>query len=177
MTSEEIFTSAMNHMVEGIMIHEELSNYYLFLGLPAYSKCHEKHFHKENKSYKKLYNYYIKTYNKLIPNIKVDVPEVIPKSWYQYSRQDVDMKTKQNAVQQGLEKWVKWETATFALYQNLYQELIKIGKVRDAIEFKHLICDVKEELETATQYHLNKLSTNFDMVYIIEEQNNMDKTI
>ena len=83
----------------------------------------------------------------------------------------------QNAVQQGLEKWVKWETATFALYQNLYQELIKIGKVRDAIEFKHLICDVKEELETATQYHLNKLSTNFDMVYIIEEQNSMDKTI
>lgn len=176
MTSEEIFLSAINHMVEGIMIHEELSNYYLFLGLPAYSKCHEKHYHKENKSYKKLYNYYIKTYNKLIPNIKVDVPEIIPKTWYQYSRQDVDMKTKQTSIKQGLEKWYKWETDTYNLYQKLYQESLKIDKVCDAMEFQKLICDVKEELDEITQYHLNKLSTNYDMVYIIEEQD-MDKTI
>lgn len=170
MTCDEVFKKIINHMVEGLMVHEELSNYYLFLGLPKYAKCHEKHYFFENKTYKKFYNYYITTYNKLIPNIKVSVPEVIPQSWYQYVRQDVDMKTKQTAVKAGLEKWVEWEQDTYVLYQEMYKELIALNKVHDAIIVKELICDVKEELDNITQYHLNKLSTNYDMVYIIEEQ-------
>lgn len=170
MTCEEIFSSAINHMIEGIMIHEELSNYYLFLGLPKYAKCHEKHYNLESKSYKKFYNYFIITYNKLLPNVKVVVPEVIPSSWYQYTRQDVDMKTKQNAVQKGIEKWVDWEQDTYTLYQTLHQELLKLNKVQDAKIFEELIADVKEELNDVYQYHLNKISTNYDMVYIVEEQ-------
>lgn len=170
MTCDEIFKKIINHMVEGLMVHEELSNYYLFLGLPKYAKCHEKHYFSENKTYKKFYNYYITTYNKLIPNIRVSVPEVIPQSWYQYVRQDVDMKTKQTAVKSGLEKWVEWEQDTYVLYQEMYKELIALNKVHDAIIVKELICDVKEELDNITQYHLNKLSTNYDMVYITEEQ-------
>lgn len=170
MTCEVIFKEIINHMVEGLMIHEELSNYYLFLGLPKYAKCHEKHYYSENKNYKKFYNYYITTYNKLIPNIKVDVPEVIPQSWYQYMRQDVDMKTKQTAVKAGLEKWVDWEQETYQLYQDMYNELIKLNKIHDAKVVEKLICDVKCELDDIYQYHLNKLSTNYDMVYIIEEQ-------
>ena len=170
MTCTEIFTELVNHMVEGIMTHEELANYYQFLGLPKYSKCHEKHYYEENKAYRKIYNYYIKTYNKLLKNIRVNVPEVIPGSWYQYSREEVDMKTKQAAVKQGLETWLSWEKSTYELYQSLFQELMNLGKVKDAEMVKDLICDVKNELDDIQQYQLNKISTNYDMVYIIEEQ-------
>lgn len=170
MTCVEIFTKIINRMVEGVMTHEELANYYQFLGLPAYSKCHEKHFFQENKSYRKIYNYYIKTYNSLIQNVNVVIPEVIPTSWYQYTRQDVDMKTKQTAVKQGLDMWLSWEIGTYELYQNLYQELIKINKINDAEMVKSLITDVKEEIDQIQQYKLNKIATNYDMVYIIEEQ-------
>lgn len=170
MTCEEIFTKLINHMIEGIMTHEELANYYQFLGLPKYSKCHEKHYYEENKNYRKVYNYYIKTYNKMLKDIDVHIPEIIPDSWYQYSRHEVDMKTKQIAIQQGLEMWLNWETGTYDLFQKLYQELMKISKVHDAEIVKELICDVKEELEKIHQYKLNKISTNYDMIYIVEEQ-------
>ena len=76
----------------------------------------------------------------------------------------------QNAIKQGLEKWVDWELETYELYQKLYQELLKLNKVQDAKIFEELINDVKQELNDVYQYHLNKLSTNYDMVYIIEEQ-------
>ncbi len=177
MTCEEIFTKLINHMVEGIMTHEELANYYQFLSLPYYSKCHEKHYYQENKSYRKIYNYYIRTYNKMLKNIKVDVPQVIPESWYQYTRYDVDIKTKQTAVQQGLDKWLKWETVTYELYQELYQELIQLNKIKDAEMIRDLIDDVKEELDNINQYKLNKMSTDYDMVYIIEENQSKDKII
>ena len=59
MTCEEIFSKITNHMVKGLMVHEQLSNYYEFLGLPCYSKCHDEHFMKESKMYRKMYHYYI----------------------------------------------------------------------------------------------------------------------
>ena len=47
---------------------------------------------------------------------------------------------------------------------------MNLGKVKDAEMVKDLICDVKNELDDIQQYQLNKISTNYDMVYIIEEQ-------
>lgn len=169
MTCTEIFTELINHMVEGIMTHEELTNYYQFLGLPKYSECHEKHYYEENKSYRKIYNYYIKTYNKLLPNVRVNIPQIIPEAWFQHIRQDVDMKTKQTAIKEGLEYWLAWEKETYDLYQNLYQELIKLNKIGDAEELKCLIYDVQLEISEIEQYQLNKISINYNMSEIIKE--------
>ena len=44
MTREEIFTSLLNHMVKGLMVHDQMANYYDFLGLEEYKDCHEKHY-------------------------------------------------------------------------------------------------------------------------------------
>ena len=52
----------------------------------------------------------------------------------------------------------------------MYQELMNIGEVAAAAYVNCLICDVEEELHTAEKYHLNKLSTGFDMVNVIDEQ-------
>ena len=108
MTIEEIFSKLTNHMLEGIMMHEQFIQYYDFLGLHGYSKCHKKHYELESNAYMKICRYYLKTYNKLLPPNKFTQPQVIPQSWFQYTRQDVDSKTKQNAVQQGLEHWIEW---------------------------------------------------------------------
>ena len=47
MTCEEIFTNLAEHQIKGMMVHEQLANYYDFLGLPGYRNCHEYHFMKE----------------------------------------------------------------------------------------------------------------------------------
>ena len=170
MTCEEIFSTLINHMVKGLMVHEQLSNYYDFLGLPSYSKCHDKHYKKESKSYRKMYHYYITAYNKLLPEMRFDQPQVIPASWVQYTRQQVDDSTKQNAVKTGLETWVSWEKDTLKLYQNLYKELFTLGEIASANKINELICDVQGEIAEAEQYHLNKVAVGYDIVYIIEEQ-------
>lgn len=170
MTVEDIFKELSAHMIKGIMTHEELANYYDFLGLKGYRKCHEYHFYSESKGYRELCKYYISHYNKLIPETKVEQPEVIPESWYPHVREDVDSATKKNAARSGLSAWIEWEQSTKSLYQQHYKNLINIGEIASAKFLCDYICDVDEELKTAEEYMLNKQATNFDLAYIIEEQ-------
>lgn len=170
MTNEEIFTQIIARMIKGLMVHDQLATYYDFLGLEGYKRCHEYHFLEESKMYRKMCHFYIKEYNLLLPETKFDNPNIIPSSWYGYTRQEVDIKTKQNAVQIGLNEWIKWEGATSTLYQKMYKELISNGEVAAATNLADIICHVKEELHTAEQYQLNKIAINYDMTEIIHEQ-------
>lgn len=170
MTVEEIFGKIANHMVEGLMFHSQMAEYYQFLGLDGYSQCHEYHFLCESKSYHKIIIDFINYFNKLLPTSQAENPNVIPRTWYKYIRADVDMSTKRNSVKTGLEKWVSWEKETQNLYQQMYKELINIGEIAAANKVMELIKDVTEELHDAEQYLLNKKSTEYDMVDIIEEQ-------
>ena len=170
MTVEEIFSGLNAHMIKGMMIHEHLANYYDFLGLKGYKRCHEYHYLDESINHRKLNRYYINHFNKLIPESKIDDPDVIPDGWYRYTRQDVDSNTKRNAVKTGLEKWVMWERETKKLYERMYKELMDIDEVAAAMFVKGMICDVDCELKKAERYHLNKIATAYDIVDIIEEQ-------
>ena len=142
MELEKIYSDIATHMVKGLMLHESLANYYDFLGLNGYKRCHEYHFFKESMSYRGLCRYYINHHNKLIEEQQFDNPEIIPQSWYQYTRQDVDTNTKRNSVKVGLQKWVEWEQDTKELYENMYNELIELGEIASAIKIKELICDI-----------------------------------
>lgn len=171
MTVDEIFATVGTHMVKGLMIHEELANYYDFLGLKGYSKCHEYHYMTESCTFRKLNRYYIDHYNSLIPNMKVETPEVIPASWYRYERNDVDTNTKRTAVKNGLEMWVNWERETKQLYEQMYSELMRIGEVSTAVNlFSCFIKDVDDELKRAYKASLNKKSTGYDINAIESEQ-------
>lgn len=175
MTTEEIFKEILGHMLKGMMVHEQFANYYDFLGLDGYRQCHEYHFIDESCNYRNMYHYYIETYDKLLPQLDFSNPLIIPQSWIKYTRQDVDINTKQSAIEKGLMEWIKWESDTLELYQKHYQELMKLGEVAAAAHLLDIIKDVQEELQTAKQYHLNKLSTDYDMTLVIEEQKKKKK--
>ena len=170
MTVEEIFKSLSAHMIKGVMTHEELADYYDFLGLKGYKRCHEYHAMSEMCGYRQLCRYYINHYSKLIPFIKIDQPEVIPDSWYSHVREDVDPSTKKNAVKNGLSAWLDWEKSTKDLYQQMYKELLDLGEVASANLIMTFVEDVDCELKKVERYMLNKMSTGFDMVGIMEEQ-------
>jgi hypothetical protein len=170
MTVEEIFSQTIEHMLKGFMFHEQMANYYDFLGLEGYSKCHEYHYFKESRAYRELYHYYITTYNKLLPETRFENPNAIPQGWIGYRRQEVDSKTLRAAVKDGLDSWVSWEIETKKLYEKMAKELLAIGAVGAELQFEALICDVEEELATAEKYQLHKNATDYDIVDIIEEQ-------
>lgn len=170
MTVEEIFSKLDNHIIKGLMIHEQMMNYYNFLGLYGYKKCHEYHYMCETMTHNKLNNYYITHYDKLIDESAIEIPEIIPSSWYKYTRQDVDASTKKNAVKMGLEKWVDWERETKNLYEEMFSELMQIGEVSGAMFVRCLIKDVDHELSKAEKYKLTKETLSYDISHIISEQ-------
>lgn len=173
MTVEEIFKEISAHMIKGVMIHEQLSDYYDFLNLHGYKRCHEYHAKCEMKGMRKLHRYFINHYNRLIEEDVIENPNVIPVSWYRYTRQDVETGTKRNAVKTAVEKWVSWEQETKDLYEKMYRELMELGEVTTANKLSCYIHDVDKELKYATRKHINLVNVDYDLMYILMEQDSL----
>lgn len=173
MTVEEIYKKLSSHMVKGVMIHEQMSDYYDFLNLHGYKRCHEYHAKCEMRAMRKLHRYFINHYNRLIEEDVIENPNVIPASWYRYTRQEVDTNTKRNAVKAGIEKWVAWETETKSLYQNMYDELIGLGEVAAAKKLCCYIHATDKELQWATRKHIDLVSADYDIGYILSQQDHL----
>lgn len=103
----------------------------------------------------------------------INNPQVIPDSWYRYTRQEVDTGTKKSSVKAGVERWVKWEKETKQLYQDMYKELVDIGEIAAAEKIACYICDVDCELKYAERKHLDLESINYDLPTIVIEQHDL----
>ena len=62
MTVQEVFSNLGQRMVEGLMTHSQMVDYFNFLGLKGYAKCHKYHYFEENANYKRVGDYFIKHY-------------------------------------------------------------------------------------------------------------------
>ena len=173
MTVEDIFKQLSSHMIKGVMIHEQLSDYYDFLNLHGYKRCHEYHAKCEMKHMRKLHRYFINHYNRLIGEDPIENPDVIPNSWYRYTRQEVDANTKRNAVKSGIERWVAWEQETKTLYEQMYKELLELGEVSTAKRVSCEICAVDKELKWAQRKHIDLVTVDYSISYILGEQNHL----
>lgn len=173
MTVDEIYSRLAAHMIKGMMIHDNLANYYDFLGLKGYKRCHEYHFLAETCSFRRLNRYFINHHNKLIPDAEIDTPQVIPESWFRVTRFDVDSAMKKSAIRNGLTMWHNWEKETKQLYEQMYKELMNIGEVASASFVDCLVLGVTHELKTVERYMLNKMAIDFDLSVIIPEQKEM----
>ena len=170
MTVEEIFKDISTHMIKGIMIHEQMADYYDFLGLRGYKRAHEYHAFCEMKYYRKLHRYFINHFNRLIGEEIFENPDVIPSSWYRYTRQEVDANTKRSAVRSGIEKWVAWEQETKDLYEKMHKELMEIGEVAAAEKIACFVKAVDDELKQAHRKHINLVTADYSIEYILMEQ-------
>ena len=132
MTVSEIFEKLNSHLVEGVMLHDQLAEYYDFLNLHGYKRCHEYHAFCEFKTRRKVMRYYVNHYNRLPLAEKATNPKAIPENWYNYTRQEVDAGTKKRAVRDGFVKWVDWEKETKKLYEEAVCNLYEIGEIATA---------------------------------------------
>ena len=169
-TVEEIFSNLSAHMIKGLMVHDQMASYYYFLNLDGYAKCHEWHYLEESKNYLCLKKYYFKEHEKIIKEQPIENPKILPSSWLNYTKQDVDISTKRNAVRDGLIKWMRWEEETKQIYEKAYADLIAIGQINDALFVAKLVEDVSCELAKVKKYYIRKKDCDFDLSYIINEQ-------
>ena len=176
MTKEEIYRILSDHMVQGLMLHSKLADFYGFLSFKGYQKCHEYHYIEENINYRKLINYYLYHCGKLIPDTGFNKTDVIPENWFQHSRNDVGNETKLNSLKVGIDKWVKWEINTKQLYERMYGELISLNEIAAGENLMIFIKDVDNELAEAQQEMLEITTMNYDLNDIMMKQEDIFKT-
>ena len=129
---QQLYSELINRMKQGVEMHEQLADYYSFLNLPGYQKCHEYQMLCELLTYRKAKDMYMKEYNQLVQPATMmaalttmnnsnnnmqnnanmganNYANVIPQSWYSHTRYDVDASTKRNAVRDGFKRWIDYE--------------------------------------------------------------------
>ena len=172
MTVEEIFTTINSHMITGIMLHDQLAEYYDFLNLHGYKRCHEFHALEEFATRRSLVRYYINHYNKLLPDAPVEDPRAIPGGWRSYERKQVDVSTKKRAIRDGMALWEEWENKTKSLYEKSYTQLCELGEIAAACKIKELVADVDQELKVATRKSIELQSIEYDLstIYLCQDE-------
>lgn len=63
---QSLYSELINRMKQGVEMHEQLADYYAFLNLPGYQKCHEYQMLCELLTYRKAKDMYMKEYNQLV---------------------------------------------------------------------------------------------------------------
>ena len=63
---QQLYSELINRMKQGVEMHEQLADYYGFLNLPGYQKCHEYQMLCELLTYRKAKDMYMREYNQLV---------------------------------------------------------------------------------------------------------------
>lgn len=167
---DEIFSQVSDRMIVGLMTHSQLADYFGFLGFEGYQLCHLYHFFEENCNYKKIAKYYLKHYSKILIERPFQNPNIIPKDWWQYTREQVGNDVRKNAVQAGFDKWVNWEKDTKKFYEMQYQNLVKENEISGAEELAKYITDVDYELAEAEQERIELMGMSYSVLDIMMQQ-------
>lgn len=175
MNVSEIYSKISSHLVKGLMVHSQLSSYYIFIGLTGYSKFHQHQYLEESENYANLLQYYTKHHNMIIQDSKISDPEIIPPDWFDKLRTDISPKDLPKMTSYAQNRWVLWEQHTKELLQQSYNELISIGEVASADFISGYIKDVDKELAYAESEMLLLESTGYDMSYIADLQDDLFK--
>lgn len=166
MTVEDVFANINSHIIEGIMFHDQMAEYFDFLNLHGYKRMHEYHALDEFVERRGIIRYYTNHYNKLLPELPVTDPSVVPISWRNYTRQQVDSNTKRKAIKDSFTKWRLWEADTKRLYEKSYSDLCEAGEIAAACKVKELVHDVDMELKYVDRMHIKLESIDYDLCTI-----------
>lgn len=167
---ESIFSEINARMIAALMLHDQMSDYFDFLGMKGYKRLHEYQYFAESLERKKLNQYYIHHHNKLIPDIYSGQVTMIPENWQTANRISVGKSTKQKGIEDGFNQYHEWESETKNLYEHYSSRLREMGAVADAIMVEKLVEDVNSELKKLERIIVDLISSGYDMVYITESQ-------
>lgn len=169
-SAESIFSEINARMIAALMFHDQMSDYFDFLGMKGYKRLHEYQYFAESLERKKLNQYYINHHNRLIKDTYTGQVEIIPENWQSANRISVGKSTKQKGIEDGFNQYHEWESETKNLYEHYSSRLREMGAVADAIVVEKLVEDVDKELKKLERIIIDLISSGYDMVYITESQ-------
>lgn len=167
---DDVFAEINARQIAALMMHDQMADYFDFLGLSGYKRLHLYQYFAESKERREVAHYYINHHGKLIPDRFEGNVQMIPESWRSANRMSVGKSTKQKAVEDGFSVYLGWEQATKDVYQKYATALREQGYVADAIFVDRLVEDVDNELERLERIITDLITSGYDPVYILESQ-------
>lgn len=161
--AERVYLTVDEHMAKGISFHEQLADYFCFLGLHGYKEMLESQYMEECAEKRKLHHRYIDTHQKILPVIQVQTPVFIPRDWSRYTMDDIDDSVVPKFVRSALKEWKQWEEKTKDLYEDQYDVLSRANLVSDCEYIKTLIIDVENEIKKVSRITESLNGTGYDV--------------
>jgi hypothetical protein len=170
MTIKEIFTEISGQQLRGMMLHNDMANYFDFLGLPGFKRLHEYQFFSEAMEHRKTDRYFINHFGELLPESENKIENYIPGAWYATDRQNVDSDARKNAVKENFVAWIEFETGAKKLYEKCYAEAMNAGEAAASGYIMRIVSDVDMELKKAERMELELKAIDYDMPTVVQLQ-------
>lgn len=164
--AEQVYSTIDEHMCKAISFHEQLADYFCFLGLQGFKRMLEYQYMKECADKRTLHKRYIDYHHKLIPVKQVQYPVLIPSDWMRYKTTDIDDSVVPKFVRSAIEQYKSWEEKTKELYEEQCDILKGAGMVTDEEYVKGLIADVDKELKKVHRMYERMKGTGYDVTMI-----------
>lgn len=169
---EEVYMALDEQMCRGICFHEQLADYFCFLGLQGFKRMLEYQYMKECADKRKLHKRYIDMHHKIIPVQQVQSPVFIPKDWSRYTTKDIDDSVVPKFVRSALNAYADWEEKAKAVYEEQCEMLMKMNMVSDYEYIKTLVGDVEKELKKIHRMieRLNGTGYDVNMIHGMQDK-------
>lgn len=165
-TLEQVYLAIDERMCKAICFHEQLADYFCFLGLQGYKRMLEYQYMMECAEKRKLHRRYIDHHHKILPARQVQTPVFVPKDWNRYTTQDIDDNVMPRFVRAAMKQYHEWEEETKELYQEQCDILMQANMVSDCEYVKELIVDVEKELKRIARIMESLNGTGYDVTMI-----------
>lgn len=171
----EIFERVIGHMTKGVMFHDRMMDLYGFLGLEGLKKLHEYQYYDESMNRRDLKCYMLETLNMIAEDVNINDNglDFLPQAWFGYTRHEITPEMKKQAIMPSFEAYKQWEDETKELLSYCASELMYMGKVADSKKLTEMVEDVEDELKEIDSLVLKIGSTDFDMKYLVQMQDDL----
>ena len=161
--AEDIYSRLSEHMCKGLAFHEQLADYFCFLGLQGFKRMADYQYMCECAEKRKVHKHYIDAHHRIIPVKQTEVPEFIPRDWVRYTTRDIDDNVVPRFVRMGLTAWEEWEEETKALCEELANMAMSYNMVTDYEYLKSMAVDVEKELKKVERIMESMNGTGYDV--------------
>lgn len=173
MTVSDIFAEINKRQITGMMFHREMAVLFSFLGLQGFKRLQQYRYKEESDENIKMQFYYIDYCNHLIPELDLDIVQVIPKDWYKVDRLTVNGNVKKSYTERAFTEWQEWEKDTKEVLEKYYKILIDAGHICAADYISCILNDVIKELKKLERCIEDMRLVDYDPVYLAEIQKKM----
>lgn len=156
-------------------MHEQLADYFCFLGLQGFKRKLEYQYMNEVAGKRKLHHKYINLHHKIIPMKQVEVLHIIPSDWSRYTTNDVNDNVLPKFVRSAMQQYKDWEEQTKQLYEELWQQCTNYGMTADADYISKLVKNVTKEIKEINRMCEQLNGTGYDSVSIHSMQDKYHK--